>query len=69
VLLKAVGQPLGTTKGIGRPLGNDQRLTGSPWAILKGYREAAGKCPNTNHQPIGKEAAFPGGYAFKSYHF
>jgi hypothetical protein len=34
----------------------------SLWALLKGYRKAAGKCPNTCHQPIGKEAEFPSGY-------
>jgi hypothetical protein len=44
------------------PLGNAQRLLGSLWEILKGYRKAAGKCPNTRNQPIGEQAAFPSGY-------
>jgi hypothetical protein len=52
----------------GKPLGNAQRLLNSRWALLKGYRKAAWKCPkdilksymnaarkcpNTPHQPIG----------------
>jgi hypothetical protein len=32
---------------------------GSLWEILKGYRKAAGKCPNTYNQPIGEEGEFP----------
>jgi hypothetical protein len=49
MLLKAVGQPLSTVlvKGIRKPLGNAQRLLESLLAILKGYRKAAGKGPNT----------------------
>jgi hypothetical protein len=40
MLLKAVGQPLSTAKkGIGKPLGNAQRILESLWAILKRYRE------------------------------
>jgi hypothetical protein len=31
----------------------------SLWAILKGYRKATGKCPNTRYQPIGDEAELP----------
>jgi hypothetical protein len=43
VLLKAVRQPLGTCgKGIGKLLGNAQRLLESLWAILKGYRKLLG---------------------------
>jgi hypothetical protein len=49
-------------KGIGKPLGNAQRLLDSLWEIHKGYRKAARKCPNTRNQPIGEEAAFPSGY-------
>jgi hypothetical protein len=37
----------------GKPLGNAQGLLESLWAILKGYRKAAGKCPYTRHGPIG----------------
>jgi hypothetical protein len=55
MLLKAVGQP----KGIGKPLGNAQRLLESLWSSLEGYQKAAGKCPNTLHQPIGEEAQLP----------
>jgi hypothetical protein len=43
-------------------LGNAQRLLASLWEILKRYRKAAGKCPNTRHQPIGEEEEFPRGY-------
>jgi hypothetical protein len=55
MILKAVGQP----KGIGKPLGNAQRLLESLWASLEGYWKAAGKCPNTLHQPIREEAQLP----------
>jgi hypothetical protein len=41
-------------KAVGQPLGNAQRLLESLWAILKGYRKAAGKCPNTRCQLIGE---------------
>jgi hypothetical protein len=30
--------------------------------LLKGYRKAAGKCPNTRCQPIGMEEEVPSGY-------
>jgi hypothetical protein len=43
MLLKAVAQCLALPKGIGKPLGNAQRLLESLWAILNGYRKAAGK--------------------------
>jgi hypothetical protein len=64
-------QPLGTalrgcwtaagkySKGVGKPLGNAQRLLESLWAILKEYRKAAGKCPNNRCHPIGEEAELP----------
>ena len=66
MLLKAIGQPLGTAKkGIGKPLGNAQRLLDSFWAILRGYWKAAGKCPNFRHQPIGDKVEFPSGYWIK----
>jgi uncharacterized protein (DUF39 family) len=29
---------------------------------LKGYRKAAGKCPNNRYQPIEQEAELPSGY-------
>jgi hypothetical protein len=48
-------------KGIGKPLGNAQRLLESLWASLKGYWKATGKCPNTLHQPVGEEAQLPSG--------
>jgi hypothetical protein len=44
-------------KGIGKPLGNAQRLLENLCAILKGYRKAAGKCQNTHFQPIGEEVS------------
>jgi hypothetical protein len=34
-------------------------------AILTEFRKAAGKCPNTRHQPIGEEAELPSGYQQK----
>jgi hypothetical protein len=34
----------------------------SRWAPLEGYSKAAGKYPNTCHQPIGEEAELPSGY-------
>jgi hypothetical protein len=34
----------------------------SLWAIFEGYSKAAGKYPNTRHQPIGEEAELPSGY-------
>jgi hypothetical protein len=37
-------------------LGNAQRLRESLWAIHKGLRKAAWKCPITPLQPIGEEA-------------
>jgi hypothetical protein len=43
---------------MGKPLGNAQRLLESLWEILKGYRKAAGKCPNYRCQPIGEEIEF-----------
>jgi hypothetical protein len=43
--------------GIGKLMGNAQRL----WVILKGYKKAAGKFPNTSHQPIGEKAELPRG--------
>ncbi len=49
------------SKGVGKPLVNAQRLLGSLWEILKGYRKAAGKCPNTICQPIGEEVKLPSG--------
>jgi hypothetical protein len=63
MLLKAVGQPLGTAK----------RVLESPWEMpkdywkaagqfYKGYRKAAGKCPNTRYRLIGEEAEFLSGY-------
>jgi hypothetical protein len=44
------------SKGVGKPLGNAQRLLKSLWAILKEHRKAAGKCPNTHCQPGGRIA-------------
>jgi hypothetical protein len=32
------------------------------WALLKGYRKAAWKCPNIDYQPIGEEAELARGY-------
>ncbi len=67
------GQPLGNAlkgcwtaiwrcqKGIGKPLGNAQRLLESLWAILKEYRKAPGKCPNTSRQPMREEVELPSG--------
>jgi hypothetical protein len=49
-------------KGIGKPLGNAQRLLESLWEILKGYRKAARKCPNYSCHPIGEEIELPSGY-------
>jgi hypothetical protein len=49
-------------KGIGKPLGNAQKLLGSLWEISKRYRKAAGKCLNTCNQPIGEEGEFLSGY-------
>jgi hypothetical protein len=49
------------SKGVGKRLGNAQRLLGSLWAILKEYWKAAGKCPNTIHQPIGEEVKLSSG--------
>jgi hypothetical protein len=40
-------------KAVEQPLGNAQRLLASLWEILKRYRKASGKCPNTCHQLIG----------------
>ncbi len=40
-------------KGIEKSLGNAQRLLGTLWEIPKGYRKAAGQCPNTCNQPVG----------------
>jgi hypothetical protein len=60
--LPRFSQYVATGKGIGKPLGKSQRLLGSFWEILKGYRKAARKCPNTCNQPIGEEAEFPSGY-------
>jgi hypothetical protein len=34
----------------------------SLWAILKGYKKAAGKCPITHHQPIVEEEELLSGY-------
>jgi hypothetical protein len=47
--------------GVGKLLGNAQRLLESLWAILKEYRKAAGKCPNTHCQSIGEEVELPSG--------
>jgi hypothetical protein len=47
------------SKGVGKPLGNAQRLLESLWAIIKEYRKAARKCPHTRCQPIGEEAELP----------
>ncbi len=49
------------SKGVGKPLGNAQRLLDSLWAIPKEYRKAAGKCPNACCQPIGEQAELPSG--------
>ncbi len=49
------------SKGVGKLLGNAQRLLGSLWAILKWYRKATGKCSNTIRQPIGEEVNLPSG--------
>jgi hypothetical protein len=35
------------------------------FAILRGYLKAAGKCPNSSHQPIGDKAELPRGYWLK----
>jgi hypothetical protein len=66
MLLKAIGQPLGTAK----------RTKESRWempnywiAILRGYRKAAGKCPNSRLQPIGEKAELPSGYRQKHSNF
>jgi hypothetical protein len=40
--------------------GNAQRLLESQWAILTGFRKAAGKCLNTRCQPIGEEVELRG---------
>jgi hypothetical protein len=49
-------------KGYRKPLGNAQRLLGSLWEILKGYRKAAWKCSNFHNQLIGEEAEIPRSY-------
>jgi hypothetical protein len=41
----------------------------SLWEILKGYKKATGKCPNTCNQPKGEQAAFPSGYWQKRVNF
>jgi hypothetical protein len=67
MLFKADGQPLGTAKkGIGKLLLNAQRLLESLCAVLEGFRKAAGKCRNTQHQPMGEEAEFSSSYQQKS---
>jgi hypothetical protein len=43
------------SKGVGKPLGNAQRLLESLWEILKEYRKATRKWPNNIRQPIGEE--------------
>ncbi len=68
----AVGLPLGTVERVKESHWEMQRLLESLWAILKGYRKPAGKCPNTCCQPIGKETELPSSYWQKSgnlYHF
>jgi hypothetical protein len=57
MLLKAIGQPLGTA--IEKQLGNSQRVLGSLWQKLKGYVKAAGKCPNTCLQTVGEKHSCP----------
>jgi hypothetical protein len=52
-------------KGIGMLLGNAQRLLDSLWAILRGFWKAAGKWPNSRHQPIGYKTELPSGYWLK----
>jgi hypothetical protein len=34
----------------------------SLWEILKGYRKAARKCPNSRCHPIGEEIDLPSGF-------
>jgi hypothetical protein len=43
------------SKSVRKLLGNAQRLLDSLWAILKEYRKAAGKCPNTCCQPESRQ--------------
>jgi hypothetical protein len=69
MLLKAVGQVLGTARKYRKAARKSQRLLESLWAVSKGYRKAAGKCPNTSCQPIEQEAALPSGYRQKSGNF
>ncbi len=41
------------------------RILDSLWKILKGYRKAAGICPNTYGQPVVENAELPRGYRQK----
>jgi hypothetical protein len=59
MLLKAVGQPLGTARRVLEAAEKCPKAIGKPRAILKG--KAAGKSPNTHHRPIGEEAELPSG--------
>jgi hypothetical protein len=56
-------------KDTGKPLGKAQSLLESFWAILKGCRQAAGKCLHTLFQPIVEEAELPSGYWLKHGNF
>jgi hypothetical protein len=55
--------------GMGKSWGIAQRQLESLWAILNECRKAAGKCPSTSRQPIGKEAALHSGYGQKHGNF
>jgi hypothetical protein len=62
MLLKAVGQSLGTAKRYNKDAGKFRWAIGKLLAILKEFREATGKCPNTCCQPIGEEVELPSSY-------
>jgi hypothetical protein len=63
MLLKIIGQPLGTAESRqempkGYWIASGQFLEGTYW-------KAAGKCPNFRRQPIGDKTELPSGYWLK----
>jgi hypothetical protein len=63
MLLKAVGQPLGTAKRVEESRWEiAQRLLNSLWAILIGYRKVIGKCPKFAPSANRREGRIARGY-------